>query len=444
MSGRGRRGLPKNRPPCGKENEPDSDRGPFYASLEAREDLTTPVDPESASRFLAQRAASSTASAGAVAIRVGDQVKTLSFPPKTPAHNLDGRSSDVVGDVVGVVVDVVDDASGDGDDGSNSDSDSDGSGSDDGICDPSASMVRHPDERGDPARAAPSTVTSEVGEDLGSQIQRVMSRGGGISFRRRFYASTPGLSLAVAVAPPASGGEGSAAPSPPGVQDTPHPTLPKALGPGHLTLTCTDGHVPRAVLIAFASAIAVELNRTNSSGGTRASVIVGERFADISGTFVTRASAGGSHHDSDLHAAAAAVQNGSYIFPIYVSVTLPRVVPSASGGFETVGSASAGARASRGPVAAQKAAKSAAPARHQSAPKVRAKCAHGRRRSQCKDCGGGGVCAHARRRNECKDCGGSGICGHGRRRSQCKVCGGSGICEHGRRRSQCKDCLTFG
>ena len=31
-------------------------------------------------------------------------------------------------------------------------------------------------------------------------------------------------------------------------------------------------------------------------------------------------------------------------------------------------------------------------------------------------------------------------CAHGRQRSQCKDCGGSGICEHGRVRTQCKDC----
>ena len=68
------------------------------------------------------------------------------------------------------------------------------------------------------------------------------------------------------------------------------------------------------------------------------------------------------------------------------------------------------------------------------------KCKHGRRRNQCKDCGGGSICQHGRRRNQCKDCGGSGICQHGRVRSRCKDCGGSGICQHGRRRGRCKDC----
>ena len=67
-------------------------------------------------------------------------------------------------------------------------------------------------------------------------------------------------------------------------------------------------------------------------------------------------------------------------------------------------------------------------------------CEHGRRKWQCKDCGGSGICEHGRLKSCCKDCGGSGICEHGRRKSCCKDCGGSGICEHGRRKSQCKDC----
>ena len=49
-------------------------------------------------------------------------------------------------------------------------------------------------------------------------------------------------------------------------------------------------------------------------------------------------------------------------------------------------------------------------------------------------------CKHGRRRYDCKDCGGSGICEHGRRRSNCKECGGTGICEHGRRRTRCEEC----
>ena len=53
------------------------------------------------------------------------------------------------------------------------------------------------------------------------------------------------------------------------------------------------------------------------------------------------------------------------------------------------------------------------------------KCKHGRRRYDCKDCGGSGICEHGRERRTCKECGGSSICEHGRRRSTCKECGGS-------------------
>ena len=67
-------------------------------------------------------------------------------------------------------------------------------------------------------------------------------------------------------------------------------------------------------------------------------------------------------------------------------------------------------------------------------------CEHGRRRSTCKDCGGGSVCEHKRQRSTCKDCGGSSICEHKRERSKCKECGGGSVCEHKRQRSQCKDC----
>ena len=68
------------------------------------------------------------------------------------------------------------------------------------------------------------------------------------------------------------------------------------------------------------------------------------------------------------------------------------------------------------------------------------KCEHGRRRDQCKECGGSGICEHKRRRSECKECGGSQICEHEKIRSKCKECGGSQICQHDRRRDQCKEC----
>ena len=72
--------------------------------------------------------------------------------------------------------------------------------------------------------------------------------------------------------------------------------------------------------------------------------------------------------------------------------------------------------------------------------KVCSACPHGKRRSLCKECGGGSICVHGRERSKCKECGGSGICVHGRQRSKCKECGGGSICVHGRVRSQCKEC----
>ena len=53
-------------------------------------------------------------------------------------------------------------------------------------------------------------------------------------------------------------------------------------------------------------------------------------------------------------------------------------------------------------------------------------------------------CPHGRRRDNCKECGGKSFCEHGQRRSTCKECGGSSICKHGRRRSDCKDCKDSG
>jgi hypothetical protein len=49
--------------------------------------------------------------------------------------------------------------------------------------------------------------------------------------------------------------------------------------------------------------------------------------------------------------------------------------------------------------------------------------------------------AHGRRKLECKDCGGSAICPHGRIKYTCKECGGSRICPHGKNKNSCKDCL---
>jgi len=72
--------------------------------------------------------------------------------------------------------------------------------------------------------------------------------------------------------------------------------------------------------------------------------------------------------------------------------------------------------------------------------KVCSACPHGRRRYDCKECGGKGTCEHGRKHSKCKECGGSEICEHGRERTRCKECGGSQICEHGRVRCKCKEC----
>ena len=68
------------------------------------------------------------------------------------------------------------------------------------------------------------------------------------------------------------------------------------------------------------------------------------------------------------------------------------------------------------------------------------KCEHGKRKTRCKDCGGGGLCIHGKRKTRCKDCGGKGICEHNHIRSTCKECGGTSICEHNKVRSKCKEC----
>ena len=67
-------------------------------------------------------------------------------------------------------------------------------------------------------------------------------------------------------------------------------------------------------------------------------------------------------------------------------------------------------------------------------------CAHGRRKSNCKECGGASICIHSREKSKCKDCGGGSVCSHGKLRIICKDCGGSHICSHNRRKSECKDC----
>jgi len=68
------------------------------------------------------------------------------------------------------------------------------------------------------------------------------------------------------------------------------------------------------------------------------------------------------------------------------------------------------------------------------------KCEHGKRKSQCKECGGSQICEHGKQKSICKECGGSAFCEHGREKRYCKECGGSEICEHGKRKSYCKEC----
>ena len=58
--------------------------------------------------------------------------------------------------------------------------------------------------------------------------------------------------------------------------------------------------------------------------------------------------------------------------------------------------------------------------------KESAECPHQRRRSTCKECGGGSICPHQRERSLCKERGGSSICPLQRIRSTCKECGVGG------------------
>lgn len=70
----------------------------------------------------------------------------------------------------------------------------------------------------------------------------------------------------------------------------------------------------------------------------------------------------------------------------------------------------------------------------------KSKCDHGKRKSDCKECGGSSLCEHDRRKTQCKDCKGGSICEHGRQRVKCRECGGSAICGHNIERTKCKEC----
>ena len=67
-------------------------------------------------------------------------------------------------------------------------------------------------------------------------------------------------------------------------------------------------------------------------------------------------------------------------------------------------------------------------------------CEHGKVRSGCKECGGGSICEHGKVKSHCKECGGSAFCEHGKQKAKCRECGGSAFCEHGKLKAQCKDC----
>ena len=71
---------------------------------------------------------------------------------------------------------------------------------------------------------------------------------------------------------------------------------------------------------------------------------------------------------------------------------------------------------------------------------VVSKCEHGRKKTVCKECGGGAICEHQKIRSRCRDCGGGSICEHNKERTRCKECGGGSICEHNKQRTQCKEC----
>ena len=72
--------------------------------------------------------------------------------------------------------------------------------------------------------------------------------------------------------------------------------------------------------------------------------------------------------------------------------------------------------------------------------KIRKKCAHGRRKNECRDCKGSSFCVHGRQKARCRDCKGSQICVHGRRKSKCRDCKGSAFCVHGREKCECIKC----
>lgn len=72
------------------------------------------------------------------------------------------------------------------------------------------------------------------------------------------------------------------------------------------------------------------------------------------------------------------------------------------------------------------------------------KCAHGKNKYHCKECGGKGICVHGKRKYRCRDCKGAGICEHDRIRDDCFQCGGNRFCVHDLRRERCLECSGTG
>lgn len=72
--------------------------------------------------------------------------------------------------------------------------------------------------------------------------------------------------------------------------------------------------------------------------------------------------------------------------------------------------------------------------------KFNIKCIHGRAKTHCRECGGGGICEHSKKRDSCRLCCPQSFCVHDRRKNTCKECGGSQICKHNKTRSICALC----
>jgi hypothetical protein len=52
------------------------------------------------------------------------------------------------------------------------------------------------------------------------------------------------------------------------------------------------------------------------------------------------------------------------------------------------------------------------------------------------------ICEHARRKTLCKECGGGSLCKHGKQKQLCRLCDGSSLCDHFKQRSKCKSCRS--